>query len=95
MEGGVGEDEGLLHKRGTVRLKSSDFSTISLETLETGVTLLTIEKVGGTEVTVSLLPEELGILLVSFGNSITKGRDEEVERLKEHQLKMEKRKLNV
>lgn len=93
MEGGSGEDEGLLLKRGRVRLKSSDFSTISLETLDTGVTLLTIEKVGEIEVTVSLLPEELGILLVSFGNSIVKGREEEVERLKEYQLEIEKRKV--
>lgn len=74
-----------------VKLKSSDFSTISLETIDSGVTLLTIKQVGGGEVSASLLPEELGMLLVSFGNSIVSGRIEEVERLKEHQLKMEKR----
>jgi len=63
--------------------------------LDTGVTLLSVEKVGGEGLTCSLLPEELGILLVTFGNSIVKGREEEVERLKEYQLKMEKRKVRV
>jgi len=54
---------------------------------------LTISKVNGEQLTCSLLPEELGILLVTFGNSIVRGREEEVERLKEYQLKMEKRKV--
>jgi len=77
----------------TIKLKSSSFSVITLETLETGVTILRLKQ-GLDEMAVPLLPEELGILLTKFGNSIVDGRVEELRRLEEHHLELEERKIS-
>jgi len=74
-----------------IKLRSASFSLITLETIESGLTNLTIQR-AGESITVSLYPEELGILLTSFGNKISEGRVEEVKRLQEHTLMKEKRK---
>jgi len=75
-----------------IRLKTTAFSIILLETLDTGVTIMTV-KDGEKTIEVPLLPEELGMLMIGYGNSVTEGRAEELERLKEHNLMVEKRKI--
>ena len=77
------------------KIKTADFSTLSLTVLSNGSTELKLEVIGRDPVTIKLLPEELGILLTSFGNSIVKGRENKRERLKEFLLKVEKNRSNV
>ena len=74
-----------------IRLKTASFSVVTLEVLDTGATEMVVEA-GGSTAVVQLLPEELGMLLTEWGNSMSDGRAEEVGRMQEHILRVEKRK---